>query len=95
MASTVHEIERLLRDELDAVHVEIRDDSARHAGHPGATSGGGHFEVLVVSARFEGLSRIAQHRLVHEALRGLFGAEIHALGLRTVPASRWGEDHRG
>jgi BolA family transcriptional regulator, general stress-responsive regulator len=69
--------------------VEVRDESALHAGHAGAASGGGHFEVLIVSAAFEGLSILEQHRLVNEALRDLLGKEIHALAIRTVPASTW------
>jgi len=47
------------------------------------TGGGDHFRAEVVSAAFEGLNRIAQHRLVY----GVFGAEvggpIHALSLKT------------
>jgi len=86
---TVGEIERILREKLDPVHLEIRDDSALHAGHPGAISGGGHYHVVIVSARFEGLALLEQHRLVNDAVRHLIGESIHALGLKTVPASRW------
>ncbi len=88
-SATVRQIETLLRDSFDPVHLEIRDDSASHAGHPGATSGGGHYHVVIVSARFEGLSLLQQHRLVNDAVRELFGDRIHALGLRTIPASSW------
>ncbi len=88
-SATVRQIETLLRDSFDPVHLEIRDDSALHAGHPGATSGGGHYHVVIVSARFEGLSLLQQHRLVNDAVRELFGDRIHALGLKTIPASRW------
>lgn len=92
MASpTAREIERILRDKLDPVHLEIRDDSALHASHPGATSGGGHYRVVIVSARFEGLTLLEQHRLVNDALRHLIGERIHALGLKTVLASTWME----
>jgi BolA family transcriptional regulator, general stress-responsive regulator len=82
-------IEAILRERLRPRHVEVRDESALHAGHAGAASGGGHFEVLIVSAAFEGLSILEQHRLVNEALRDLLGKEIHALAIRTVPASTW------
>ena len=88
-SATVRQIETLLGDSFDPVHLEIRDDSALHAGHPGATSGGGHYHVVIVSARFEGLSLLQQHRLVNDAVRELFGDRIHALGLKTIPASRW------
>ena len=88
-SATAREIERILRESFDPVHLEIRDDSALHAGHPGATSGGGHYHVVIVSKRFEGLSLLQQHSLVNDAVRELFGDRIHALGLRTIAASKW------
>ena len=77
------ELERRLRERFDPVHLEIRDDSAKHAGHAGATSGGSHFRVTIVSAAFEGLSLLEQHRAVNDAVMDLFGDKIHALGLKT------------
>ena len=81
--ATTGKIERILRQQFAPRRLEIRDDSALHAGHPGATSGGGHYHVVLVSARFAGLSRVEQHRLVYEALAELIPGEIHALGLKT------------
>jgi BolA family transcriptional regulator, general stress-responsive regulator len=65
---------------LAPVQFEIADDSAAHAGHPGA-QGGGHFRLRVVSARFAGLSRVERHRLVYDALKDLMQRDIHALAL--------------
>jgi BolA protein len=87
-SATVQEIERILRKAFDPVRLEIRDDSALHAGHPGATSGGGHYHVVIVSEKFEGLSLLDQHRLVNDAVAELFGERIHALGLKTSAPSR-------
>lgn len=84
-------IERTLREGLDASHVEVVDDSALHADHPGAASGAGHFRVVVVSQRFEGLGRVAAHRLVYEALRPALAEDIHALQLRTFTPAAWRE----
>lgn len=89
MASRVHEIEERLRDRLGASHVEIVDDSARHADHLGAAGGGGHFRLLVVSSRFEGLSRVAAQRLVYGALADLMASDIHALQMRTMTPAQW------
>lgn len=89
MEQTVERIERILRGRFQPLHFELRDDSSRHAGHPGATSGGGHYQVLIVSAAFEGLGRLEQHRLVNEALAAMFGEQIHALGLKTLAPSEW------
>lgn len=66
---------------LEPLQLEIRDDSALHAGHAGAAGGGGHFHVLICSARFAGLTPLARHRLVYAALGELMGTEIHALSI--------------
>ena len=84
-ATSVRErIEAIMRERFAPLHLEIRDDSARHAAHAGAAAGGGHFEVVVVSAAFEGKPLLDRHRMVNDALREMIGGEIHALGLRTL-----------
>lgn len=80
--STVQEIESRL-GVLDPESVEILDDSASHAGHAGARSGGGHYEVTIVSPHFTGKSRVERHRMVYALLDPLMKRQIHALALRT------------
>ena len=82
-------IDRRLREELGATHVEVLDDSAAHAGHLGAEGGGGHFRVLVVSPRFEGLSPVAAQRLVYSALGDFMTTDVHALEMRTLTPDAW------
>lgn len=65
---------------LAPVSLDIRDDSARHAGHAGAREGG-HFAVAIVSARFAGLSTMQRHRLVYDAVGDLMRNGIHALSI--------------
>jgi len=48
-----------------------------------------HFEAVVTSSAFEGLSRVAQHQMVYGALGALMDAEIHALALRTYTLEQW------
>lgn len=72
-----------MREHLQALApllIEIDDDSARHAGHAGARSGG-HYVLRMVSPRFAGLPRLARHRLVYDALDPLMRSEIHALAM--------------
>ena len=78
-----------LNEAFAPVHLEIVDDSARHAGHAGARGGGGHFIVTVVSASFDGCSLVEQHRMVNAALKDMIGGSVHALGLHTIPAAEW------
>lgn len=65
---------------LEPQTLEIRDESARHAGHSEA-AGRRHLRVRVVSSRFSGLSRLQRHRLVYQALGAELAGELHALGI--------------
>ena len=64
---------------LNPVSCQIEDDSALHAGHAGAASGGGHYRLRLVSEKFNGLRLIERHRLVYDAVGDLMQTEIHAL----------------
>ena len=87
---TAARIEKTLRERFEPSRFELRDDSAKHVGHAGASSGGGHFHVLIVSEAFEGRTRLEQHRMVNDALSELFGPLIHALALETRAPSENG-----
>jgi BolA protein len=71
---------RALQEALAPTALELVDDSAAHAGHAGAREGA-HFQVRIVSARFNGLSRIERHRLVYDAVRPWMSGGIHALAI--------------
>lgn len=71
-------IEAALRAALHPSAFELQDDSHLHAGHAGAREGS-HYTVRLVSERFAGLSRVARHRLVYDALKPEMQSGIHAL----------------
>ncbi|MFP6664076.1 MAG: BolA family protein [Deltaproteobacteria bacterium] len=75
-------IEGLLREKLTPTRLEVEDDSASHAGHAGASEGGGHFNVTIVAPAFAGRSRVERHRMVYTALGDMMPTEIHALAVR-------------
>ncbi len=77
---TATDIETCLREALQPQRLDIQDDSHLHAGHAGAREGR-HFSVRVVSERFVGLSRVARHRLVYDALQASIPRGIHALAI--------------
>jgi BolA protein len=77
---TATDVEAALRAALEPARLEVVDDSAAHAGHPGAREGR-HFSVRLTSARFNGLTRVARHRLVYSALHGLIAQGIHAIAI--------------
>jgi BolA protein len=80
-AARVEKIRQLLNAQLAPVSLEIRDDSARHAGHAGAREGG-HFSVVVVSEQFAGRTRMQRHQLVYDAVSTLMRTDIHALSIQ-------------
>jgi BolA protein len=79
-ASLQATIEARLSTALSPLFLSVKDDSADHAGHAGALSGG-HYSVTVVAEAFSGKTRIARHRLVYDALADLMRQGIHALAV--------------
>jgi BolA protein len=73
-------IEARLTAALSPQHLQIVDDSAKHAGHAGAAEGG-HYSVKVVSAHFVGATRVTRHRMVYDALADAMQRGIHALAI--------------
>lgn len=67
--------------------LELTDESALHAGHAGAASGGGHYRLRIVSDKFDGLKLVMRHRLVYDAVHTMMHAEIHALAITALTPS--------
>ena len=79
---TVAERIRRQLDALAPMRVELRDESAQHAGHAGAAPGGNtHWKLTIVSAAFEGKPTVARHRMIYQALGELMQHPIHALSI--------------
>lgn len=72
---------------LEPTLLELVDESALHAGHAGAASGGSHFRLKIVSARFEGLRLVMRHRLVYDSVHDMMQTEIHALAITALAPS--------
>ena len=62
--------------------LDIHDESAQHAGHVGAQSGGGHYWMAITSRQFEGKPTLARHRMIYAALGDMMQKEIHALSIQ-------------
>ena len=73
MAMDAKAIENLIREALPDAVVEIRD----------LAGDGDHYAASVVSAAFKGKTRVQQHQMVYQALKGRMGGELHALALQT------------
>ena len=79
-ADTAIALERRLAP-LAPARLEIRDDSDKHVGHAGASSGAGHFSMMIVSEHFLGLTRLARHRAILERVGDLIPYPVHALSI--------------
>jgi BolA protein len=78
------EFDALLREKLAGLHplsLKLIDDSALHAGHAGARSGGGHYRLRIVCESFTGKPTLARHRMIYTALGELMHTKIHALSI--------------
>ena len=80
---TAKAIEDTLRDTLTPTQLEVIDESASHAGHGGSNGlgYGTHFRVRIGGDAFAGKTRVAQHRLVYDALQKFTDAGLHALAI--------------
>ena len=87
MNDRVQRIQARLFETFAPTVCRLEDESAAHAGHAGAASGGAHYRLHLVSGRFEGQSRLNRHRLVYDCLRDMMLTEIHALALTTEAPS--------
>jgi BolA protein len=78
------EIRSRLQARFTPTALDVLDDSAQHARHPGARDGRGHFSVRIVSAAFADHGRVDRHRMVYAALGDLMQSDIHALSITAL-----------
>ena len=79
-------INKKLQTLFQPSYLEVENESHKHSVPKGSES---HFRVLIVSEKFEGLSRVDRQRLVNECLKEELNSGLHALGQRTLTASEW------
>jgi acid stress-induced BolA-like protein IbaG/YrbA len=76
MEPTPDDVRRYIAAGLDCSHLEVEGD-------------GRHFNALIVSAAFEGKTRVARHQLVYAALGERMRDEVHALSMRTLTPAEY------
>lgn len=85
---TLHDARKLWIEEklqsLEPIALTIIDESHLHLGHEGAKSGASHFNVIIVSNQFSGLSAVQRHQLVYAQLQAYIPHEIHALKIKAL-----------
>ena len=86
MNITAQELESCLQTDLQPFFLQVEDESAAHAGHAGADGSGHgtHFRVRIGAGVFNGLSRVAKHRLVYDSLQQFTDSGLNALAIEIV-----------
>ncbi|NDC61620.1 MAG: BolA family transcriptional regulator [Betaproteobacteria bacterium] len=89
MNITAEQLHAQLAAQLTPFELQVFDESAAHAGHAGADGSGRgtHFRVRIGAGVFQGLSRLAKHRLVYDALHQFTDRGMHALAIEIVDRS--------
>jgi acid stress-induced BolA-like protein IbaG/YrbA len=75
-------IKRSIESGLACDHVEVIGD-------------GQHFQAVIVSAAFAGLTKVKQHQLVYSALGDRMREEVHALSMQTLTPAQWAQRSAG
>jgi len=73
MAMNLKEIEKHIKDALPDAKIEIQD----------LAGDGNHYSATIMSSQFAGKSKIEQHKMVYNSLKGKMGNELHALAIKT------------
>ena len=73
MAMNLNEIESLIKEAMPDAVVEIQDLAGE----------GNHYSATITSSQFSGKSKIEQHKMVYNSLKGRMGNELHALAIKT------------
>lgn len=72
-------IRERLTQALSPEKLDVIDESEHHAGHAGASTGMGHYAIVIQSPQFKDKSLVESHRLIYQALGSLMETDIHAL----------------
>ena len=73
MAMNLKEIENLIREAMPDAKIDIQD----------LAGDGNHYSATITSSKFSGKSKIEQHKMVYNSLKGKMGNELHALAIKT------------
>lgn len=79
-------IEELLNQNLNPLYLKVEDESGNHHVPEGAQT---HFKLIVAAEQFNGLTRIARHRMINQMLHSEFEQGLHALSMHLYSIEEW------
>ncbi|MCE2926503.1 MAG: BolA family transcriptional regulator [Rickettsiales bacterium] len=84
--SRIERIKAIVTQALEPCHLEIIDESHKHAGHAGAAPGGEtHYKLVISSKKLEGLTKVKAHQAIYQLLGDEFKSGLHALAIEIKP----------
>jgi stress-induced morphogen len=90
--SLTEQLRSLISQTFAPIHYELINESAKHYGHLEGPSTETHFKALIVSTKFEGLSRVRRQQMVYALVSPFLeanGGTLHALAMTTVTPDEW------
>lgn len=78
----IKHIEELIKSKMNISEIKIADFTANHQNHK-TYEGGGHYQAIIISDDFEGLSLLQRHKNIYDILGNLMKKEIHAFSMKT------------
>ena len=84
----MNKIEELIKSKMNIINISIADFTTSHENHKNY-DGGGHFQAVIISDDFEGLSLLDRHKKIYVILGDLMKNEIHAFSMKTYTSNEF------
>jgi len=85
-------IEKILVDNFEPYFFLVKDVSEEHRGHQNFRENvESHFEIVIVSQKFENLSKVARHRMINKSLKEEFLSDLHSVTMKTFTIDEYGK----
>ena len=83
-------IEKILKDNFDPYFFLVKDVSEEHRGHGNFKENvESHFEIIIVSEKFENLNNVARHRIINNFLKEEYSSDLHSVTIKTYTPTEY------
>ena len=90
MMNRKFKIEKILEDNFDPYFFLVKDVSEEHRGHRNFKENvESHFEIIIVSQKFENLNNVARHRMINKSLKEEFLSDLHSVTIKTYTTTEY------
>ena len=90
MMNRKFKIEKILEDNFDPYFFLVKDVSEEHRGHRNFRENvESHFEIIIVSEKFENLNNVARHRIINNFLKEEYSSDLHSVTIKTYTTTEY------